>query len=189
MMPRKLAPRDLKGDVIDRLCQTALVAVVFLDVLHRRMASFIQRLPFPKGAALCSFTVPRFRANCHADRLRGDYEVVRLAATGPQANSRWERGGVTVAPALGALLIEIWMFMPSQSFLQRYSPMPVDCGQRRPFWPVNPFSNTRGRSAAGMPTPLSPDVQRGVVGSRFGREHQPEILTPVFDRVGDHLPR
>ena len=46
----------------------------------------------------------------------------------------------------------------SQSLRTRYRPIPVERFPLRPFSPVNPRSNTRGRSASGTPQPLSRTV-------------------------------
>ena len=43
----------------------------------------------------------------------------------------------------------------SVTVLQRYRPIPVDFLSSLPLYPVNPFSNTRGRSSAQIPIPVS----------------------------------
>ena len=55
------------------------------------------------------------------------------------------------------------IFIPSpsfsQSFLQRYKPIPVDFPNSRPFSPVKPLSNTLTISFSLIPIPLSSMVK------------------------------
>lgn len=131
----------------------------------------------------------RLRKRSHRRALPQSYDVVRLAAKSMRVRSIG-KVRATVVPVPSSDETRRPRPILSQATAARCSPMPVALWCVRPRLPVKPRSNTRGTSAAGMPSPLSliaSSMQPSFVPASLHRAFESNGLRAVLRRVLQNL--
>lgn len=124
----------------------------------------------------------RLRKRSHRRALPQSCDVVRLAAKSMRVRSIG-KVRATVVPVPSSDETRRPRPILSQATAARCSPMPVALWCVRPRLPVKPRSNTRGTSAAGMPSPsslIASSMQPSFVPASFTVLSNRMVFAPYF---------